>query len=57
MFVAEGAREKIIQKRRQSFIEDYIVALVREAEKLGITNEEILSYIQVVKGREKTNEH
>ncbi|NLI67460.1 MAG: GntR family transcriptional regulator [Bacilli bacterium] len=52
MFVAEGAREKLIQKRKQSFIEDYIVELVQEAEKLGITNEEIISFIKQVRGRE-----
>ena len=53
MFVAKGAREKLLEKRRQSFIEDYIVSLVQEANKLGITNEEILSYIKDVKGSEQ----
>ncbi|MFD1851680.1 GntR family transcriptional regulator [Oceanobacillus bengalensis] len=50
MFVAEGAREKLLEKRRKSFIEDYIVTLVQEANKLEITNEEILTYIKKVKG-------
>lgn len=50
MFVTEGARKKILEKRRQSFIEDYIVTLVQEANKLEITNEEILNYIKDVKG-------
>src|SRR5690625_1897167 len=36
MFVAKGAREKILKKRRQSFIEEHIVTLVQEADKLGI---------------------
>ncbi len=53
MFVTEGARKKILEKRRQSFIEDYIVTLVQEANKLEITNEEILNYIKDVKGGEK----
>lgn len=52
MFVAEGARKKLLAKRRQSFIEDYIVTLVQEAEKLEITDEEILTYIKKVKGSE-----
>lgn len=52
MFVAEGAREKLVQKRKRTFIEDYIVNLVQEAEKLGITEKEIVSYIKQVKGRE-----
>lgn len=52
MFVAEGARTKLLEKRRQSFIEDYIVTLVREAQKLEITNDEILKYIKRVEGSE-----
>ncbi len=53
MFVAEGARKKLLVKRRQSFIEDYIVTLVHEAEKLEISNEEIMKFIKNVKGSEK----
>src|SRR5699024_12739233 len=34
MFVAEGAREKLVQKRKSSFVEDYIIGLVQEADKL-----------------------
>jgi len=56
MFVAKGARNKLLQKRRQTFIEDHIVALVEEADKLDITTDEILKYINNVKGSEK-NEH
>lgn len=52
MFVAEGAKEKLIQKRKQSFIEDHVVNLVHEANKLGITEEEIIKYIKIVRGRE-----
>lgn len=53
MFVQEGAREKLLSKRRESFIEDYIVTLVQEANKLEITNDEILNYITKVKGMKK----
>lgn len=53
MFVAEGARDKLIEKRRASFVDDYIVTLVQEANKLEITDEDILSYIKKVKGSEK----
>lgn len=52
MFVAKGARDKLIEKRRESFVEDYIVTLVQEADKLEITNEDILTYIKKVKGSE-----
>lgn len=53
MFVAEGARETLVQKRRQSFIEDYVKALVEEANKLDISFEEIIEYIKQVKGSEQ----
>lgn len=53
MFVAAGAREKLLEKRRESFIEDYIVTLVQEADKLEITVEDILAYIKDVKGSEQ----
>ncbi|MEJ8767224.1 MULTISPECIES: GntR family transcriptional regulator [unclassified Oceanobacillus] len=53
MFVAEGARKQLLEKRRQMFVEDYIVTLVQEAEKLEITEEEILKFIKQVKGCEK----
>lgn len=53
MFVAGGARRKILKKRRESFIEDHIVTLVQEASKLEISTEEILTYINDVKRSEK----
>lgn len=53
MFVSEGARVKLLEKRRTSFVEDYIVTLIQEANKLEITNEEILTYIKEIKGSEK----
>ncbi len=53
MFVVEGAKQKIVKKRKKAFFEDFIVHLVDEADKLGITEEEIIDYIRLVKGREK----
>lgn len=50
MFVAEGAREKLINARKGSFIKDYIVPLVEEAEKLRISTEEIIEMVKKVKG-------
>ncbi len=52
MFVAEGAKEKLLQKRKEAFIDDYVLPLVQEADKLALSNEELLSFIQKVKGRE-----
>ncbi|MGC4378830.1 GntR family transcriptional regulator [Fictibacillus sp. Mic-4] len=46
MFVATGAREKLIKKRRELFFEQYVVSMIHEAEKLGITREELTKMIQ-----------
>lgn len=46
MFVASGAREKLMQKRREQFYEQYIVAMMREARKLGITTNMLIDMIQ-----------
>ncbi|MFF2092371.1 GntR family transcriptional regulator [Paenibacillus sp. NPDC058174] len=46
MFVATGARAKLIGKRQELFFEQYIVTMMREAEKLGITTEQLMSMIQ-----------
>jgi DNA-binding transcriptional regulator YhcF (GntR family) len=51
MFVAEGAREKLIQKRKDSFVDEYIVKLVQEANKLSISETEMIELIKKVKGR------
>jgi len=53
MFVAKGAKQKLVKKRKKAFLEEFIVHLVDEAEKLGISEEEIIEYIRTVKGREK----
>jgi len=36
MFVATGARDALITKRRTQFVDDYVRPLLAEAEKLGI---------------------
>ncbi len=53
MFVSDGAREQLLEKRRQVFVEEYIVNLVEEAKKLEITDEQIIEYIKQVKRSEK----
>lgn len=52
MFVAKGAREKLLEKRKNAFVQEYIVGLVEEADKLGISEEEIIDLIRKVKGRD-----
>lgn len=46
MFVATGARAKLMEKRKEQFFEQHIVTTIREAEKLGITTEQLLDMIQ-----------
>ncbi|WP_240510167.1 GntR family transcriptional regulator [Virgibacillus profundi] len=46
MIVAEEAKEKLIGQRKEAFIEDYVVRLVHEAEKLEITEAEIIQFIK-----------
>jgi len=41
MFVAENAREKLREKRRGAFFEEYVSRLIEEAERLNISKEEI----------------
>lgn len=52
MFVAEGAREMLIQKRKDAFLDNYVVGLVQEAEKLGISTQELFDLIKKCKGSE-----
>lgn len=41
MFVAQGAARRILAKRREEFLEQYVKPLVVEARKLGLTAEEL----------------
>lgn len=52
MFVAEGAKERLIEKRKEAFIENFVVAMVREARILGISDDELLELIKRVKERD-----
>ncbi len=47
MFVAKGAQEKIIKKRKRQFYEKYVIPLVSEANKLKITTEEINEMVRM----------
>jgi DNA-binding transcriptional regulator YhcF (GntR family) len=46
MFVAEGARARLIEKRKKQFFDQYVVTMLREAAKLGITTEELTEMIR-----------
>ncbi len=45
MFVATGARDKILAKRRAAFAENHIAPLLAEARSLDISKEELLNMI------------
>jgi DNA-binding transcriptional regulator YhcF (GntR family) len=45
MFVSQGAAEAIRHKRQQVFFEQYVVTLITEANKLGLSQEELIRLI------------
>lgn len=54
MFVAKGARSKLLEERRQRFKDEYVWRTVQEARKLGISVAEVQAMIQSVEeGDEK----
>lgn len=46
MFVVSGARQKLVEKRKEQFYEQYVVAMIREAKKLGITTAQLSEMIK-----------
>ncbi|ANU15306.1 Transcriptional regulator, GntR family [Planococcus halocryophilus Or1] len=52
MFVAEGAKQTLMGQRKEAFVANYVQGLVQEANKLGITQVEIIRLIKNTKGRE-----
>ncbi|MGM0835152.1 MAG: GntR family transcriptional regulator [Bacillota bacterium] len=52
MFVAEGAKEKLVQKRKDVFIENFALPMVEEAEKLGLSEHDLTDIIKNLKGRD-----
>ena len=46
MFVAEGAKGQIIEKRKSSFYDRFVRGLVEEAHSLAITEEELIAMIR-----------
>ncbi len=50
MFVAQGARQRILAKRRAAFAANHLVPLLAEAKSLGITAPEL---IELIKEQEK----
>lgn len=46
MFVAQGARAKLMAARKEQFAAGYVEPLLAEAERLGLSREEVMEMIQ-----------
>jgi DNA-binding transcriptional regulator YhcF (GntR family) len=46
MFVAAGARQRLLGQRRKRFAERYIEPMIAEASRLGIGNDELIELIR-----------
>lgn len=51
MFVVEGAREKLLNERKNQYRQDYIKPLLEEANRLGISLEAVMKLIQEEEGK------
>jgi DNA-binding transcriptional regulator YhcF (GntR family) len=62
MFVYSGAREKILERRKQTFYDDFLLPLLEEAENIGLTREDLIGMLNKTdnasgNGRSKEHEH
>ncbi|WP_416149045.1 GntR family transcriptional regulator [Salipaludibacillus sp. HK11] len=46
MFVEEGAKQKLIEERKQEFMKNYVQPLIHEAKRLQVNKKEIISYLE-----------
>lgn len=53
MFVKDGARQEIMEQRKDNFYNDYIKKLLIEAEKIGITKQHLIELIERGENDEK----
>ncbi|MGD7046084.1 GntR family transcriptional regulator [Jeotgalibacillus proteolyticus] len=53
MFVAEGAKELLIEERKKGFVDQFMLPMMEEAQKLGISENELTSLMKQLKGRER----
>ena len=47
MFVSEGARDKLLEKRREGFVEEYLKPMLEEAVKLDLSKSDIQKMIDM----------
>lgn len=53
MFVNEGAQMIILKKRQDTFLKESLPAILKEAQRLEITTEELINYISKYEGGKK----
>lgn len=46
MFVSDGAKEKLTRKRQEMFYDNYIKKMLAEADRLGISREDIINMVK-----------
>lgn len=51
MFVAKGAMDRLMEKRREQFYEQYVITMLQEAEKIGMTRAEVTQMIEKGAGK------
>ncbi|MTI96958.1 MAG: GntR family transcriptional regulator [Firmicutes bacterium] len=49
MFVAEGAMEKLIKNRKDSFADKFVLPMIQEARKLGLSDKDVNEIIKSLK--------
>lgn len=54
MFVATGAKEKILKRRREEFYNHFVKKLLQEAASIGLNKEQVIQMIQI--GDENNNQ-
>ncbi|NNM45964.1 GntR family transcriptional regulator [Knoellia koreensis] len=52
MFVAEGARAQLLERRRERFLQEYVTPLMTEAAKLGLDTDYVSKLIDTWKPKE-----
>ncbi|MCL2083949.1 MAG: GntR family transcriptional regulator [Oscillospiraceae bacterium] len=50
LFVAEGARERILEARRADFRERFIVPLLEEAHRIGVSKRDLVAMVAAERG-------
>ncbi|MED3646651.1 GntR family transcriptional regulator [Halalkalibacterium halodurans] len=57
MFVAKGARDQLLEQRRETFYSDFIVPLLNEARTLHLSEEMILDLIKRGGANDDSDDH